>query len=139
AASGAVLAFAGGNHTLGSASQVTGTGTIAFTAGSFSLPATGTYSASNTSVAGGTSTFQGTITPGVMTVSGGTANFNGTTNPTSLAFSGGTIDGSGAMATDTMTWSGGTLQGTGTTTVNNGAGTYDLDASGSGGRFLERP
>src|SRR5436305_10253057 len=60
-------------------------------------------------------------------------------NPTSLAFSGGTIDGSGAMATDTMTWSGGTLQGTGTTTVNNGAGTYDLDAAGSGGRFLERP
>src|SRR5437764_14307970 len=35
AAAGAVLAFAGGNHTLGAASQVSGAGTIAFTGGTF--------------------------------------------------------------------------------------------------------
>ncbi len=93
-ASGATLDFAGGTHTLGTASSITGPGTVSFTGGS-------------TAIGGRFAVTSPTL------VAGGTVAFNGTADTTgTLTVASGTLGGSGVLAvTGSMTWTGGSLIG----------------------------
>ena len=97
AAAGATLEFRGGSN-LVAGSSVTGAGTIAFTAGTTTIA--GTYSPTNTSIAGGT------------------VEFNANATITNLTLSTGTLAGTGNLTVSgAFSWTGGSQEGAGTTTI----------------------
>ena len=97
AAAGATLEFRGGSN-LVAGSSVTGAGTIAFTAGTTTIA--GTYSPTNTSIAGGT------------------VEFNANATITNLTLATGTLAGTGNLTVSgAFSWTGGSQEGAGTTTI----------------------
>ncbi len=117
---GAVLTFAG--HRLTATSQVTGAGTVEWTAAaSATTLAAGSVNLTGTSLlAQGTVQFAGAmIRLGTFQITGGTADFAGAATITTLELSGGQLTGLGTVTvTDTLDWSGGNLIGAGRTRSN---------------------
>jgi hypothetical protein len=122
-ASGATLDFNTVSYGLGTASSVSGAGSVVFDAGTNNVA--GTYNITGaTTVNGGTVNIAGTLTSAGSTVSvtGGTAYFHQAFAANTLNVSGGTLAGPGDSTVNSqLNWSGGTLGGSGTTTVAVGA------------------
>ncbi len=98
---GATLRFGGSDFSLGATADVTGLGTVEFSAG--------------------TVTLAGSLSGSAINVNGGTASFGGTANATTANLSSGTLTGPATANASTFNWSGGTLSGTGGTTVAGGS------------------
>jgi hypothetical protein len=113
AETGTTLSFGGGLATLSAASTVNGAGSVAFS--------------------GGTTTLLGAYTlTGDTTVSGGTPTFNSNVTLPTLTLSGGTLAGAGTVTVSgLLTWTGGTMSGGGRTVANGG-----IDINGSNPKVL---
>jgi hypothetical protein len=124
---GAVLNFSGGTQTLGTASGITGVGSVMFTGGTTNMK--GTYS-----VIGGTTVGGGT--PGGAP--GGTANFLTDVQLPALTLTGtGTLGGQGnVMISGLLTWTGGTMTGLGLTLAEGGIAISGTATKGLDGRTL---
>ena len=123
-ATGALLRFSGGTHSLSAATSVTGT---AVEVGNGTITMNGTYNVTgSTTLSFGTLTFSASSTMtsvGALDVSNGTLTFNSgeTIAPSTLSLTGGTLTGSDAInVSGLFTFGGGTHAGTGTTTANGG-------------------
>ena len=95
---GATLRFGGADFSLGATADVTGAGTVEFSAG--------------------TVTLAGSLSGSAIHVNGGTASFGGTANATTANLSSGTLTGAGTVSATTFNWSGGTLSGSGALSVS---------------------
>jgi len=114
-----VLDFAGGDHLLDAACNVTGTGTAACSGGT--AIHLGAYSVSGTTrVSGGELMLNGSVgTVGELEITSGTADFSSSTAQISvgaLTQSGGTLSGSDTLVVaGPSSWTSGTMSGSGTT------------------------
>jgi hypothetical protein len=123
--SGATLRFGGGNHNLGIAARVEGSGTNSISAGIVTVG--GSYAISGgTLITGGTTSFAGTVANlGDLIISGNpTVSFDtGSVIPAaSVTLSGGTLGGGDTLQiAGPFRWSGGRIDGAGLVEVNGGA------------------
>jgi uncharacterized repeat protein (TIGR01451 family) len=123
-ASGAVLRFDGGTHTLTGTPAINGAGTVDFEGGTINV--NGAYAlAGAPTVSGGAVALASITAFGTpLTVSGGSIAFNqaAVLALTDVDLSGGTFGGTGPVTVSgTFGWSGGTITGTGTLGINGGA------------------
>ena len=122
-AAGAFLRFNAGNHALNPGAQVTGAGTVRFSANTVSLNDLYDVTGGTQQFPSGTTSFNNAalvLNVGPLTITGGTLDFSSgeTISPPSVTHANGSLHGADAVnVAGAYDWGGGSQEGVGTTTV----------------------